>query len=324
MAYSKGLHDLGDGCRAWLQPDGGWGWSNSGLVAGGGASLLVDTLFDLVTTRQMLDGIRSLTDRAPLTTVVNTHSDGDHCFGNELVASPGIEIIASDAAARLITQHAVEEISALPRMGGRAGAYVGIRARAVPVRRHHRCPADPDVRGRLSVDVGGREVELIEVGPAHTAGDVLVHVPDARVMFAGTSCSSTARRSCGPARRNGGCDACDLLLDMPLTAIVPGHGPVTGKTGVAQVRDYLGFVIAEATKRYEAGLDADAAIASIDLGKYAGMPNQGRLAQNVAAVYRALDPELPLRPLTEIFGEIADLEGFTADAGLSAATGGGN
>ncbi len=87
MAYSKGLHDLGDGCHAWLQPDGGWGWSNSGLVTGGGASLLVDTLFDLVTTRQMLDGIRSLTDRAPLTAVVNTHSDGDHCFGNELVPS---------------------------------------------------------------------------------------------------------------------------------------------------------------------------------------------------------------------------------------------
>jgi hypothetical protein len=54
------------------------------------------------------------------------------------------------------------------------------------------------------------------------------------------------------------------------------------------------------------------------------MPNRGRLAQNVAAVYHALDPELPLRPLTEIFGEIADLEGFTADAGLSAVTGGGN
>ena len=70
-------------------------------------------------------------------------------------------------------------------------------------------------------------------------------------------------------------DACDLLLDMPLTAIVPGHGPVTGKTGVAQVRDYLGFVIAEATKRYEAGLDADAAIASIDLGSTPGCRTGG-------------------------------------------------
>ena len=324
MAYSRGLHDLGDGCHAWLQPDGGWGWSNSGLVTGGGASLLVDTLFDLVTTRQMLDGIRPLTDRAPLTTVVNTHSDGDHCFGNELVASPGVEIIASAAAARLITQHAVEEISALPRLAGRAGAYA---AAVLAPFRFDDITVVPPTRtftGRLSVDVGGREVELIEVGPAHTAGDVLVHVPDARVMFAGDILfiDGTPIVWAGPPQR--WVDACDLLLDLPLTAIVPGHGPVTGKTGVAQVRDYLGFVIAEATKRHEAGLDADAAIASIDLGKYAGMPNQGRLAQNVAAVYRALDPELPPQPLTEIFGKIADLEGFTADPGLSAATGGGN
>jgi glyoxylase-like metal-dependent hydrolase (beta-lactamase superfamily II) len=47
-------------------------------------------------------------------------------------------------------------------------------------------------------------VELIEVGPAHTAGDVLVHVPDARVMFAGDILFIDGTRSCGPARRSGG------------------------------------------------------------------------------------------------------------------------
>jgi len=47
MSYTKGLHELGDGCYAYLQPDGSWGWSNAGLVVGDGASLLVDTLFDL-------------------------------------------------------------------------------------------------------------------------------------------------------------------------------------------------------------------------------------------------------------------------------------
>ena len=124
MAYRKGLHDLGDGYHAWLQPDGGWGWSNSGLVIGGTASLIVDTVFDLVTTGQMLDGIARRTERAPVTAVVNTHSDGDHCFGNELVAAPGVEIIASEAAAGLINQHAVEELAALPSAGGRVGDYV--------------------------------------------------------------------------------------------------------------------------------------------------------------------------------------------------------
>jgi cyclase len=47
IPYARGLHHLGDGCYAYLQPDGGWGWSNAGLVVGDGASLLVDTLFDL-------------------------------------------------------------------------------------------------------------------------------------------------------------------------------------------------------------------------------------------------------------------------------------
>jgi len=43
--FTKGLHDIGNGCWAWLQPNGGWGWSNAGLITDGEASLLVDTLW---------------------------------------------------------------------------------------------------------------------------------------------------------------------------------------------------------------------------------------------------------------------------------------
>ncbi len=111
VTYAKGLHDLGNGCYAWLQPDGGWGLSNSGLVTGSGASLLIDTLYDLTSTREMLDGIAILTDRNPIATVVNTHSDGDHYFGNQLVAGGGVQIIASQAAAELMTQESVEEMA---------------------------------------------------------------------------------------------------------------------------------------------------------------------------------------------------------------------
>ena len=58
MAYTRGLHDLGTGCFAWLQPDGSWGWSNAGLVVDGEATLLVDTLFDLRLTAEMLEAMR--------------------------------------------------------------------------------------------------------------------------------------------------------------------------------------------------------------------------------------------------------------------------
>ncbi len=50
MSYDKGPTEVADGVFAYLQPDGGWGWSNAGLVAGDGRSPLVDTLFDLCRT----------------------------------------------------------------------------------------------------------------------------------------------------------------------------------------------------------------------------------------------------------------------------------
>src|SRR5258708_21131795 len=96
--YTRGLHDLGNGLWAWLQPDGSWGWSNAGLVVDGDQTLLVDTLFDLKLTQAMLDAMRQAVPAAKrIPTVVNTHNNGDHVFGNQLVADA--EIIASKACA---------------------------------------------------------------------------------------------------------------------------------------------------------------------------------------------------------------------------------
>src|ERR1051326_4351190 len=100
-AYTQGLHSIGDGLFAYLQPNGQWGMSNAGLVTAEDRSLLVDTLFDLRLTRRMLDEMKPLTDGRPIGTVVNTHANGDHCWGNQLV--PRAEIVASVACAREMT-----------------------------------------------------------------------------------------------------------------------------------------------------------------------------------------------------------------------------
>ena len=94
--YSKGLHDIGRGCFAYLQPDGSWGWSNAGLVTDGDQTLLVDTLFDLPLTTAMLKTMRDAVPAArKIGKLVNTHANGDHTFGNQLVE--GAEIIACRA-----------------------------------------------------------------------------------------------------------------------------------------------------------------------------------------------------------------------------------
>jgi cyclase len=309
-AYDKGLHDLGGGCHAWLLPDGSWGWSNTGLITGSGASLLVDTHFDLALTAEMLDGIRPVTDAHPLATLVNTHSDGDHVFGNELVAARGVEIIASAAAAELMTQDQVEMLAAVKKLPGVTGEF----ARHIfgPFEFAGITATGPDrtFSGAESVDVGGREVRLIQVGPAHTPGDTLVHVPDARLLYAGDILfvGGTPIAWAGPIDR--WIAALDRVLDMDVVTILPGHGPVSGKDEVSAMREYLVFVEREARKRFEEGLTVDDAIASIDLGPYAALPEHGRLAQNVLNVYQQLDPTMERPNRLTVLGRIAALEGF--------------
>ena len=78
--FTKGLHDLGNGCFAYLQPTGGWGWSNAGLIADSGQTLLVDTLYDLKLTREMLEKMQAAVPSArSIGTLVNTHSNAPSC-----------------------------------------------------------------------------------------------------------------------------------------------------------------------------------------------------------------------------------------------------
>ena len=307
--YTLGLHDLGQGCHAWLQPDGGWGWSNSGLVVGAGTSLVVDTLFDLALTQRMLDGIAPVTATQPVATLVNTHSDGDHVHGNELLRD--VEIVASEAAAELIRQEEVDALAMLKKLPDARGEFVRKVFGPFEFEGITATPPTRTFSGTESLDVGGREVRLIQVGPAHTPGDTIVHVPDARLLYAGDVLfiGGTPIVWTGPVQR--WVAACDLMLDMDVEQIVPGHGPVGGKPDVARMREYLLFVEAEARKRFEDGLSVDAAIGSIDLGPWAGLNESSRIAQNVVNVYEQLDPTRePIGKLGAL-GWIAALEGFS-------------
>jgi len=95
--------------------------------------------------------------------------------------------------------------------------------------------------------------------------------------------------------------------------VVPGHGPVTDKAGVVEVRDYLTFIDREATARFEAGLDAWEAARDIALeiggGAFADLGERGRVSVNVETVYRTLDPNRPPPNVVELFRRMAVLDG---------------
>ena len=286
MSYTLGLHELSNGCHAYLQPDGGWGWSNAGLIVGDGASLLVDTLFDLKITEKMLDTMAHATEKAPISTVVNTHANGDHCYGNQLLS--GKEIIASAATAHEMSEVPPAMLAALNSAPGDVGDlfrhffgefdFEGIEP-TLPTK---------TFTGKHSVTVGGRVVELVEVGPAHTAGDTLVFVPDARTVYTGDILfiGGTPIVWAGPL--DNWIAACDLICSSDVEHIVPGHGPLTDKAGVTAIRDYLAYVQDEATERFNGGMDAWDAARDIALNGFAEWGEFGRLAVNVDTVYRTL------------------------------------
>ncbi len=304
--YEWGLHELGDGCFAYLQPDGGWGWSNAGLVVGDGTSLLVDTLFDLKLTARMLETMRGPVAAAPIATLVNTHANGDHCYGNQLVT--GAEIIASTHAAHEMTEVPPAMLAQLNSAPGELGdlfrgffgafEFDGIDM-ALPTRTFD---------GRLDIEVGGRAIELIEVGPAHTAGDVLAYVPDAKAIYTGDILfiGGTPIVWAGPI--GNWIAACDLMLGMDIETVVPGHGPLTDKSGIVQVRDYLAFIETEATERFRAGMDAWDAARDIALNGFGEWGERGRIAVNVDTVYRSLDPSHQSPGVVEQFKRMAALE----------------
>lgn len=287
MKYSLGLHEVAEGIHAYLQPDGGWGWSNAGLVVGDGTSLLIDTLFDLRLTQNMLDAMAPVVVAAPIDTVVNTHANGDHCYGNQLVK--GAEIIASTATAHEMTEVPPSMLAALNNAPGEVGdlfrhffgefEFEGIEL-ALPTRTFD---------GRFECEVGGRVVELVEVGPAHTQGDTLVFVPDAKAVFTGDILfiGGTPVVWVGPL--DNWIAACDLICASDVDHIIPGHGPLTDKAGVVAIRDYLQFVNNEATGRFESGMDAWDAARDIALNGFSSWGEFGRLAVNVDTVYRSLD-----------------------------------
>lgn len=287
MKYSLGLHEVADGIHAYLQPDGGWGWSNAGLVVGDGTSLLIDTLFDLRLTQNMLDAMAPVVAGAPIDTVVNTHANGDHCYGNQLVV--GAEIIASAATAHEMSEVPPSMLAALNNAPGEVGdlfrhffgefVFDGIEL-VLPTR---------TFEGRFECEVGGRVVELVEVGPAHTQGDTLVFVPDAKAVFTGDILfiGGTPVVWVGPL--DNWIAACDLICDSDVDHIIPGHGPLTDKAGVVAIRDYLQYVNSEATQRFEGGMDAWDAARDIALNGFSQWGEFGRLAVNVDTVYRSLD-----------------------------------
>jgi cyclase len=267
--FERGFQQVGEDTWAWLQPNGALGESNAGLIASGGHVLLVDTLWDLALTRRMLDEARSLAGAAP-EALFNTHSDGDHVWGNQLLA--GARIVSTARARELMTLDTPKDLRRLKRLGrvlrplGREFApfdWSGVELTL---------PSET-FEGELAIEVGGRRVELIEVGPAHTAGDAIAWAPDVSVCFAADVLfiGCTPITWAGPLA--GWLAAIDRISSLGAATFVPGHGPVCDQGAVDLLRQYLEWARSEGGALLDRGVaPAKAARELLTSREFASLP----------------------------------------------------
>jgi len=104
-------------------------------------------------------------------------------------------------------------------------------------------------------------------------------------------------------------DACDKIIALDVETIVPGHGPITTKEGVEQVRHYLVTLRNEARRRYEAGMTFKEAAFDIALGVFDDWGDRERVVVNCATLFQEFGAQD--RP------EVADLFGGMAEYAMA-------
>jgi glyoxylase-like metal-dependent hydrolase (beta-lactamase superfamily II) len=240
--------------------------------------------------------------------VINTHEDADHVWGNQLFTSA--EIIAHRSVPERMKQvaephesqkllHGVSKF--LSRLVLK-NLHPGLAAAGQQLLEDYNFDGIElvlpttlfDARYELNLD--GKQVHLIYVGPCHQVGDTIIHLPEERVVFAG----DVLFRQCTPMGWTGSYDkwfqCLDLLIELDPEVIVPGHGPLCGIEGAMEMKGYLQYVRDESRTCFDAGLTSLDAAKKIEFGPYGEWRAPARLYMNVERAYREFRNEPPDAP----------------------------
>ena len=280
-SWKSGLQEVAPNVFAYIHSGVGWDICNSGFIVGDDAVLVIDAMMVASQVRLYMEEIRKVTDK-PIRYVVNTHHHVDHSFGNQFYL-PAEIVSHRGCREALITR----------------GADVGMLSERYP---HYRddwaearlTPASITYEDKMIVHLGGKVIELLHPGPAHTYGDTLVYLPEDKVLFTG----DVAFHYLTPLARDGHISnwikvANGILNHLDATTLIPGHGPVSGKEVVSATLKYLRLVKRTSRSHFQWGASVEDTSRAVLLGEYADWVEPERVMVNVQRLYQEFRGELP-------------------------------
>ena len=270
--------------------------SNAGVIAGPEGLLAIDTLGPPIHAKAFKSAAETATGKM-FNRVINTHHHRDHTNGNCFFTP--IEIVSSEYTRQATID---DGIPAKP-YDNRPQWQEGMSELRL-------APPTTTLSGGATYRYGDVVVQIIPNYPAHTFGDLMVYLPQHRILFAGDVGFSYVT----PAGHNGHItkwiDAIDVVNRMDVDMIVPGHGPIGSKKELAETRAYLELVANELRKRHAMGMSPGRAAADINVGRFEQWTNPERNAWNAVRVYAELDGKLT--PDTDTAAQNAAVAEYTA------------
>ncbi len=221
--------EIGDGLYAFTAE----GDPNSGVIIGDDSVMVVEAQATPRLAQKVIDCVRDVTDK-PISHVVLTHYHAVRVLGAS--AFKADQVIMSEAARNMVVERGQEdwdsEFQRFPRLFQGHESIPGLTWPTTTF------------NGRMSVFLGKRRVDLLQVGRAHTAGDIVIHVPDENVMFTGDIVEAHSACYCGDGHFGDWGGTLDAIGAYDLAAIAPGRGDaVIGSDAVngalARTRDFV-------------------------------------------------------------------------------------
>jgi cyclase len=245
--------------------------SNAGLIVGDDRLMAIDALGPPVHAKAFIAAAKKATGKS-FGRLVNTHHHRDHTNGNCFFLPA--EIISHQFCRQAVIDQGIPEHPYDNRPQWQDG-----------MNELKLAPPTMTFTDRMTYYYGGTLVELIFNGPAHTWGDVMVYIPQRKILFA----ADIAFFYVTPAGQNGHItrwiQAIDRIMGMDVDVIVPGHGPLGTKKELAETRAYLDLLAREVKKGYSAGMRPGQAAADIDMGRFAKWTNPERNVWNTIRLY---------------------------------------
>ena len=257
--------------------------SNSAFVVTSQGVIVFDTLGTPALGAQLLKGIRSIT-AAPIKTIYISHYHADHMYGTQAFAETGAEIVASDGAKRYLEGDIAQQRLRERRVS--LSPWVDSNTRIVEPDRY--------VQGEERFTLGGVNIRVVDVGSAHSEGDLILYVENDGVLFSGDIIFEGRIPFLGSSSSAEWLAVLSEMEQADVRAIVPGHGKSAKNPQqiVSLTRNYLSFVRDSMKQAVDEWVPFDQAYEETDWGDFYEYPaflEANR--RNAYGIYLSLEQE---------------------------------